>query len=156
MFQTKTGGVMSLIKRSDWPLAGGSLLSDFFDDDRFFNSPWLKGQNMPAVNVKENDKSFEVELAAPGYNKGDFNISIEQGLLTISAEREEEKEDKDQKNGKYTKREFGYTSFTRSFTLPANVSEKDVKASFENGVLKLTINKTEMPDSKSKRNIQIQ
>ena len=147
---------MSLIKRSDWPLVGGSLLSDFFDDDRFFNSPWLKGQNVPAVNVKENDKSFEVELAAPGYNKGDFDISLEQGLLTIAAERKQEAESKDEKTGKYTRREFGYTSFSRSFTLPANVSEKDVRASFENGVLKLIINKTEAPDSKARRNILIQ
>jgi HSP20 family protein len=144
---------MALIKRSDRPLLGGSLLSDFFDDDRFFNSPWLSGQNIPAVNVKENDKNFEIELAAPGYNKNDFNVLMEDGVLTISAERKQEEE---KKEDKYTRREFGYTSFTRSFHLPKNVNENDVKASFENGVLKLMINKKNTEQSNPKKSIQIQ
>ena len=144
---------MALIKRSDRPAIGGSLLSDFFDDDRFFNSPWLTGQSTPAVNVKENDKNFEIELAAPGYNKNEFNISMEDGLLTISAERKEESE---KKEDKYTRREFGYSSFSRSFHLPKNVSENDVQASFENGVLKLRINKKDSDQSNLKKSIPIQ
>jgi len=144
---------MALIKRSDRPMLGGSLLSDFFDDDRFFNSPWLSGQSMPAVNVKENDKNFEIELAAPGYNKNEFNITMEDGALTISAERKEENE---KKEDKYTRREFGYSSFSRSFHLPKNISESDVKATFENGVLKLVINKRDSEKSNPKKSIQIQ
>jgi len=143
---------MSLIKRSDWPMLSGSLLSDFFDDDRLFNSPWLRGQSMPAVNVKENEKNYEVELAAPGFNKGDFNISLEQGVLTISAEKKEETE---KKEDRYTRREFGYTSFSRSFTLPKNTSEEDVKASYENGVLRLSIAKKDEKESRPRKAIEI-
>jgi HSP20 family protein len=144
---------MSLIKRSDWPFIGGSSLSDLFDDDRFFGSPWLRGQNIPAVNVKENDKNFEIELAAPGFRKEDFHVSLEQGVLTITGEKKDEKENKEDK---YTRREFTCASFSRSFTLPKNVSEEDLKASFEDGVLKLSINKKELPETKSRKQIQIQ
>ena len=143
---------MSLVRRSDWPMIGGNLLSDFFDDDRFFNSPWLKGQSVPAVNVKENDKNFEVELAAPGFDKGDFKIDMDNGMLTISAERKNENEKKDDN---YTRREFGYTSFSRSFNLPKNTSEEDINAAFENGVLRLTISKKDVQASKPKKAIEI-
>jgi HSP20 family protein len=144
---------MSLIKRSDWPSTlGGSLLSDFFDDDRFFNTPWLTGRSMPAVNVKENEKSFEIELAAPGYSKKDFNISIESGLLTVSAERREEKE---KKEDNYTRKEFGFASFSRSFNLPQNTNEEDVNARYEDGILKLTIAKKDTPGAKPKKAITV-
>jgi len=144
---------MSLIKRSDWPSTlGGSLLSDFFDDDRFFNSRWLSGHNMPAVNVKETDKTYEVELAVPGYDKKDFNISVDNGLLTVSAEKREEKE---QKQDNYTRREFGFTSFSRAFNLPVNTNDEDVQAKYEDGILRLTISKKEEPQGKLKKAIQV-
>lgn len=144
---------MSLMKRSDWPSTlGGSLLSDFFDDDRFFNTPWLGGRSMPAVNVKETEKAYEVELAAPGYDKKDFNISIDNGLLTVSAERREEKE---KKEDNYTRREFGFTSFSRAFNLPMNTNEEDVQAKYEDGILKLTISKKDGIQGKAKKAIQI-
>jgi HSP20 family protein len=131
---------MSLLTRkSNWPALGsGSMLSDFFDDERFFNSPWLRGQSMPAVNIREANDHYEVELAAPGYQKSDFNISTENGLLTISAEKKAEKEKKDDN---YTRKEFEYSSFQRSFSLPENVSEEDIQARYEEGVLKLSIAK---------------
>lgn len=144
---------MSLIKRLEWPSMGGSLLSDFFDDERFFNSPSLRGRSLPAINVKENESNYQIEVAAPGFEKKDFNISMEQGVLTISGEKKEEKEEKDEK---YTRREFGYSSFSRSFTLPQNVNEEDVKASFENGILKLAIKKKEGTDGKWRKSIQVQ
>jgi HSP20 family protein len=143
---------MSLIRHSNRPTIGGSMLSDFFDDDRFFYSPWLKGQNMPAVNIKDNEKNYEVEVAAPGYTKKDFNISIENGLLTISAEKKEETE-KTEDN--YTRKEFGYTSFSRSFALPENTSEEDVQARYEDGVLKLLISKRSQSPAKPKKAIEI-
>jgi HSP20 family protein len=141
---------MSLIRNSNWPTLGGSLLSDFFDDDRY-TSPWLRG-NMPAVNVKETDKSFEVEVAAPGFNKKDFNISVDDGLLTVSATTKQEKE---MKEDTYTRREFGYTSFSRSFNLPVNTNEEDIQAKYEDGVLKLSIAKKAQAQSKSKKAIEI-
>lgn len=129
---------MTLIKRSDWPaLLRGSWLSDFFDRDRFFDSDLLQ-TSVPAVNVVEHEKNFEIELAAPGMKKEDFNITVENGVLTISSEKEEKKEETE-KN--YTRKEFSYSSFTRSFTLPENVSEDEIKAHYENGILKLVVAK---------------
>lgn len=117
---------MALVKRSEWPsLLSGAWLSDFFDNDRFFDSDWLKRQSVPAVNVKESEKEFEIEMAAPGLSKKDFNITVVKGILTISSEKEEEREEKEKD---YTRREFSYNAFSRSFTLPEYVSEDDIKA----------------------------
>jgi hypothetical protein len=80
----KKGGSMALIRHSDWPALGGSMLSDFFDDDVFFNRP-MGRRSMPSVNIKETDKSYELEMAAPGYSKKDFKISIDNNMMTVSA-----------------------------------------------------------------------
>lgn len=141
---------MALIRSSNWPTFRGSLLSDFFDDDRF-SSPWSQG-HLPAVNVKETDKAFEVEVAAPGFNKKDFNISVDNGLLTVSAERREETEKRDEN---YTRREFGYESFSRAFNLPANTNEEDISAKYEEGILRLSIAKKNQAESKIKKAIEI-
>jgi HSP20 family protein len=143
---------MSLIKRSDWPTLGGSLLSDFFDDDGFFKSPWLGSRGMPAVNVKETDKNYEVELAVPGYDKKDFNISIDNGLLTVSAQKEEQKE---KKEDNYTRREFGYSSFSRTFNLPVNTNDQDINARYEDGILKLSIAKKQEPNGRTRKAIDV-
>jgi HSP20 family protein len=147
------GGNMSLIKRSEWPLLGsGSWLSNFIDNDRFFDSDWLKKMNMPAVNVHETDKSYELELAAPGLSKKDFKITAEEGILTVSSEKKEEKE---QKEKDYTRKEFEYSSFSRSFTLPQNINEEDIKATYEDGILKLTIAKHLASQPKPKKAIEV-
>ncbi len=144
---------MALIKRSDWPfLMNGTLLSDFFDNDRFFDSDWLKKQSVPAVNVKENDKDFEIEFAAPGLSKKDFKITVENGVLTISSEKNEEKE---QKEKDYTRREFSYSAFSRSFTMPENVNEEDVKANYQDGILKLNVAKKTITQPKIKKAIEV-
>lgn len=144
---------MSLIKKTDWPsLLNGSVLSDFFDNDRFFDADWLRKQSVPAVNVKESEKAFEIELAAPGLTKKDFEISVDNGMLTISSEKREEKEEKERN---YTRKEFSYSSFSRSFTLPENVNEEDVKAYYEDGILKLQIAKKAMGVTKPKKAIEV-
>jgi HSP20 family protein len=143
---------MSLVKRSDWPTLGGSLLSDFFDDERFLSSPWLRGQNIPAVNIRETDKTYEVELAAPGFNKQDLKVSIDDNVLTVSAEQRRENNTNE---NNYTRREFGYTSFSRSFNLPNTTKEEDVKAKYEDGILKLSIGKKNHEGNTSKRAITI-
>ncbi|HEY9005769.1 MAG TPA: Hsp20/alpha crystallin family protein [Ohtaekwangia sp.] len=144
---------MSLIKRSDWPLLGnGSWLSNFFDNDRFFDSDLLKKQSLPAVNVKENEKSFDIEVAAPGLNKKDFSITAENGVLTISSEKEEEREEKEKD---YTRKEFSYSAFSRSFALPENANEDDIKANYEDGILKLSIAKKVIGPVKTKRAIEV-
>jgi len=144
---------MSLIKRSEWPLLGsGSWLSNFFDNDRFFDSDWLKKMNMPAVNVHETEKSYEVELAAPGLSKKDFKITAEEGILTVSSEKKEETE---QKEKDYMRKEFEYSSFSRSFTLPLNINVEDIKAAYADGVLKLTIAKHVASQPKLKKAIEV-
>ena len=97
------------------PTLKGSPLADYFDYDRFFHSPW--GHNFPPVNVKENIKSFEIELMVPGYNKMDFNISMDEEFLTVSAEGKHEDE---RKEDDYTQKQFGFIEFSRSFHLPPN------------------------------------
>jgi HSP20 family protein len=130
---------MAIVRRSGYPsVFGNSLLSDLFDDDRLINSPWLTGRSIPAVNVRETDKNFEIEVAAPGYEKNDFKVEMDSGLLTISVEKQEEKQEKEDN---YTRREFGYSSFSRSFNLPQNINEEDINAKYEGGILKLTIAK---------------
>jgi HSP20 family protein len=130
----------------------GSWLSDFFDNDRFFDSDWVKKQSVPAVNVKESDKGFEIEVAAPGLTKKDFNITVDNRVLTISSEKEEKKEMKEEE---YTRREFGYTSFSRSFTLPENVSEENINALYEDGILKLQLSKKALPKEMTKKAIEV-
>lgn len=143
---------MALIKRSEWPLVSGSWLNDFFDTDRFFDSDVFRGQSVPAVNVKETDNAYEIEVAAPGLTKKDFNITVDNRMLTIASEKEETKEETE-KN--YTRREFSYTSFSRSFTLPENVKEEDVKASYEDGILKLSVPKKTITQPKLKKAIEV-
>jgi HSP20 family protein len=144
---------MSLVKRSEWPLLGnGSWLSDFFDNEKFFDSDLLRNRMLPAVNVKETEKNYEIEVAAPGRSKKDFKISAENGVLTISSEQKEEKEEKEKD---YTRREFSYSSFSRSFTLPENANEDEVKANYADGILKLEVAKKVVGQAKTKKAIEV-
>ncbi|MBN2165795.1 MAG: Hsp20/alpha crystallin family protein [Marinilabiliaceae bacterium] len=109
---------------------------------------------LPAVNIKENENAFELEVAAPGMNKADFNVSLDNDTLTISSEKKVEK--KEEKEGNYTKREFSYQSFQRSFTLPETVVDGDkISAVYENGILKINIPKREEAKPKPSRVIKI-
>jgi HSP20 family protein len=139
---------MSLLKRNN----GGyfpfrSLMSDFFDNDGFVFDKFFNNESMPAVNISESEKGYEIELAAPGMKKDDFKVKVENGVLVISAERKEEKEEK-KKN--YTRQEYNYSSFSRSFTLPENAKEEDLHAKYEDGLLRLTVGKKEAVASKTK------
>ncbi|XOV91272.1 MAG: Hsp20/alpha crystallin family protein [Bacteroidota bacterium] len=134
---------MSLIKRT---LPNWSAVSDFFDDD--WTRDWfMKGNGTPAVNVVDNETSYEIELAAPGYKKKDFKVQVENGILTVSGETEKKEEEK-KKN--YTRQEFYSTSFSRSFTLPDDVIKEDVDAKYSDGVLHLILKKTKkkLPERK--------
>ena len=111
---------MALLRRSEWPSTlGGSMLSDFFDD-RFMTPQWMRGDEMPAVNIRETDKKYDIELAAPGYQKNDFHVDIDNGILTVSAETKDEKESGPES---YRRREFSCRAFSRSFVLPENVED---------------------------------
>ena len=145
---------MTLIKRSNWPaLMSDNWLTDFFDNNRFFDADWMKRfQEIPAVNVRERNKEFVIELAAPGLTKEDFNITVENGVLTIQADREVEKEVKEEN---FTRKEFNYENFVRSFNLPENVLEDKVEAHYENGILLLTIAKKEVVAEKKPKAIAV-
>ena len=96
----------------------------------------------PSVNIVEHDAHFTMQLAAPGMQKSDFNINIENDYLVISAEKKTEKEETGNE-GKFTRREFNYSSFKRSFQLDENINREGIAASYENGVLSITLPKKE-------------
>lgn len=106
----------------------------------------------PSVNVAENETTFRLEVAAPGLAKEDFKVNIEDKTLTISAEKTVENETKE--GEKFLRREFGYSTFKRSFTLPETIDIANIKATYENGVLHLTLPKVEV--KKALKTIDIQ
>ncbi len=115
---------------------------DFFkDDDVFFNRRWKRDELIPAVNVQEDDRSFNLEVAAPGMKKEDFKIEVENGVLVISASSKSEKEES--KNN-YTRKEFDYKSFTRSFWLPENIDIDSIKANYQKGILEISMPKVKV------------
>ena len=128
---------------------------NFFSDDDFFNTRfWDKSMwNTPPMNVKDKGDWFLVELAAPGLTKEDFEITIDNGYLKIHVEKSvEAKEEKEN----YSRKEFSYNSFDRSLLLPENVIEEEVRAKYENGILKFKLNKMEMDDKFMTRRIEIE
>jgi HSP20 family protein len=133
---------MSLIKR-DFPLM--TNLSDLFEDDWFASR--MKNDWLPAINIVNNEKDYELEVAAPGWQKEDIHVNVENHVLTISGQVENEAEE-NKKN--YTRKEFSNRAFSKSFTLPEDVKEEAVKAKYDNGVLKLTLTKMkkELPPRK--------
>ena len=131
-----------------------SMFTDLLGSDRLLTNDFLlEDKWMPAMNVKETEEHFEIEMAAPGFNKKDFEISIENGLLKISAENSEEIKEEE---GDYTRKEFNYNSFLRSFTLPDNVNEEEmIDATYKRGILKLVLNKIHVDEVTPKRVIEV-
>ena len=131
-----------------------TMFTDLLGTDRLLtNDFFLENKWVPAMNVKELDDHFEIEIAAPGFNKKDFEISIENGMLKIRAEQKDEKEKKEED---YTRREFNYTSFYRSFTLPENVNADEmIDATYKRGFLKLVLNKLHVEEVTPKRVIEV-
>ena len=130
-----------------------SLLEDIFDD-KLTESGFNTAKSLPAVNIEEQEDKYVLELAAPGKSKKDFNIELDNDLLTISSEIKEEHKSED-KNRNFTRREFSYESFRRSFTLPDSVDTTKVKANYKNGVLLVDLPKREEAKKQPKRLIDI-
>lgn len=115
-----------------------SWVEDFFGDLKFFPGD---GVNLvPAVNIRETDETFVVEMAVPGMKKEDFDVQIKEGMLLISSEHKEEKEEK---KDNFTRKEFNFNSFTRSFRLPENVKPEAIKATYKDGLLLIELPKRE-------------
>jgi len=143
---------MSLVKFNKRPW-GNLITPDFFNSDDFFNGgSWLNTIQEPAMNVKENDDNFEIELAAPGYDKKDFNVSIENGCLNISAENSNSKEEEEDT---YSRKEFSYTSFQKSLRLPESVLDDKIKATYKDGVLKFKLAKKEEAKKHTPKTVEI-
>jgi HSP20 family protein len=149
---------MNLVKRN------GSLLNslpilfdDFFRRDMFdWNNSNFSNTNttIPAVNIKETADNYEVEVAAPGMSKKDFRVELDGNMLTISSEKANQKEDRDDE--RYFQREFSYQSFQRTFNLQKDVVDIDkIQAKYEEGMLKLLIPKKEEAKQKPPRQIQV-
>jgi len=114
-----------------------------------FRNPWkMQWSNLPSVNVKETDGDFRIELAAPGLDKNDFKIDLEKDVLTISAEK---KMENTEENDRYTRKEFEYHNFRRSFTMPENVNGENIKATYEKGVLHVVLPKKEVSVQNAKK-----
>lgn len=124
---------------------------DFFDLDFLGNRSGNRSHSLPAVNICEDEKTYEVDVVAPGFKKDDFKVNMEDDILTISAEQKQEKESKDGENKQFSRREYSYSSFTRSFQLPENTKADGIVAKYEDGVLKITIPKTAQKPKTSKQ-----
>jgi len=133
-----------------------SMFDRFFEGDLF---DWsnrnfsLTNTTLPSVNIKENSDEFKVEVAAPGFEKGDFKLELNHDVLTISSEKQIENETKEDE--RYSKREFSYQSFTRSFTLPHSADSERIDATYDNGILFVSIPKKEESKPKPSRMIEI-
>ena len=129
-----------------------SLIDDFIGSDWNLKVPSFSS-TMPAVNIKEFDSQFEIELAVPGKKKDDFEIEVENGILSISSSQEEEQQVNEK--GKFTRREFSYTSFRRSFTLPDSVDPTKIDARYADGVLQVLLPKHKEAQPQPKKLIKI-
>ena len=127
------------------------LWSSLFDDD-FFPVVSQRNTSMPAVNIKEDDKRFSLDLAVPGIDKKDLKIEISDDVITVSSEHKEEKEDN---RDDYKRREFSYTSFCRSFYLPENVNKEKIDANYKDGILTIVLPKEEEEKTKLSRQVKI-
>lgn len=114
----------------------------------------LTNTTLPSVNIKENADAYLVEVAAPGFEKTDFKLELDHNLLTISSEKKEESETKE--GERFTKREFSYQSFSRSFTLPDTADGDKIAANYDKGILMVSIPKKEEAKPKPLRKIEIQ
>ncbi|MBT8317573.1 MAG: Hsp20/alpha crystallin family protein [Lutibacter sp.] len=129
-------------------------LDDIFNEDlpSVFSSNFNTGISLPKVNIKEMPDAFMVDMAVPGLKKSDFQIDLDNQVLYIAAEIKEESE---QKEEIYTSREFGYSSFKRTFNLPETVDEDKINASYNNGILRIHLPKKEEAKQKPARTIKI-
>jgi len=140
--------MMPVMRSNNWI---PSVFNDLFDADFMPRA----NATAPAINVKESDKAYTVELAAPGMKKEDFNVHInDEGNLIIKMESKSEKKDED-KNVRYLRREFSYTKYEQTLILPDDVKKEDISAKVENGVLTVELPKIVEEKVKVSRQISI-
>ncbi|MFO7659194.1 MAG: Hsp20/alpha crystallin family protein [Bacteroidales bacterium] len=142
---------------NNWVPSFPSLIDRFLDGDLmdWNNNNFAEGNStLPAVNVKENENEFMIEVAAPGLKKGDFKLNYDNGRLTISSEKKDERQETD--GEKVTRREFSYQAFQRSFSISENYINADkISAKYENGILHVALPKREEVKPKPAKEISI-
>ncbi|HVZ56569.1 MAG TPA: Hsp20/alpha crystallin family protein [Chitinophagaceae bacterium] len=146
----------AIVRRNNLFPGFNNLFDEFFSKDLF---DWndknftATGATLPSVNVRETDSDFRIDLAAPGMKREDFRVELDKNILSISAEKKSEQEDN---TGRYTRREFNYQSFSRSFTLPAEVVDSGkIEAAYREGILSITVPKKEAAKPQPVKNITV-
>ena len=144
---------MSIIKWNDRTVLPTvtTVFDNFFSDNPDLFQVLSASDSVPAANIVENDKNYTLELAVPGMSKKDLKIEVDNNMICISSEKEESSETSE-KN--YTRREYSFNAFSRSFRLPDNVDPEKVSASYNNGILTVEITKTK-PDKPPMKTIAI-
>lgn len=147
---------MKLTKRNMMP---GSLplipgwLHNFFETDDVFGPSLINRDIVPAVNVLEDDRSYDIQIAAPGFDRKDFRVTVDGDMLVIAGDRKVEDEKKD--GERFTRREFSYSSFTRTFSLPDDVSREGIKAEYKEGILHVRLGRVAEPQRPEPTTIDI-
>ncbi|MGB8705129.1 MAG: Hsp20/alpha crystallin family protein [Gillisia sp.] len=146
---------MSLVKFNNrkfpWQMNG---LTNWLDNDLFSDDFFTKPSDLPAMNVKEKDNAFEIELAVPGFSKKEIEVSLEDDVLHIRAEKRDETEEKDEN---FSRREFNYHSFERKLQMPPSVNKKEeIKATYKDGILNLKIAKSKEGKENHKKLISVE
>lgn len=149
----KNGSLANTNSNANFP-TWSNLLDDIFNRDlpSVFSSNFNTGITLPKVNIKETADAFIVEMAVPGLKKSDFQLDLDNQVLCISTELEEENEHQEEN---YTRREFGYASFKRTFTLPETVNDEGINATYKDGILNIHLPKKEEAKQKPSRTIKI-
>ncbi|NOQ71381.1 MAG: Hsp20 family protein [Crocinitomix sp.] len=138
---------MTLIKKRQELPVFGDMMANLFNDKFFEPIHSHNSKNIPSVNIFEDKKEFTIQLAAPGMKKDDFKIDLKKNALQISAKKENNKEAVE---GKYSLREFNFSSFQRAFTLPKNIDSENIQAQYLDGILEVKIGKKENLEEKTK------
>jgi HSP20 family protein len=138
---------MTLIKKRQELPVFGDMMANLFDDKFFEPMHRQNARNIPSVNIFEDETDFTIQLAAPGMKKEDFKIDLKKNSLFISAEKEAKTE---KSSERYSLREFNFSSFNRSFTLPKNIDKEGISAQYHDGILEVKIGKKEKPEEKVK------
>ncbi len=149
----KNGNLANTNSNANFPTLS-NWLDDIFNRDlpSVFTSNFNTGITLPKVNIKETVDAFIVEMAVPGLKKSDFHLDIDNHILSISTETKEENEIEKEN---YTRREFGYSSFKRTFTLPESVNDEKIDANYKDGILKILLPKKEEAKQKPARSIKV-
>ncbi len=149
----------SLVKTRSRNMHPTSLYNPF---DRFFRNDLLNLweddtlSTVPSINITEEKENYKIEMALPGLKKEDFDIQVDDNLMTISCEKEFENNEPKNNNNGYTRREYNYSSFTRSFTLPENADVSKVSAKYNDGILNISVQKSPETKTKLEKKIEVQ